>query len=138
MDNYLGYQLMIEELTLPYLQGTDTNIIVNGTFAVTKERRVANEWTDANGHLHRELYEDARTIIRFTIKERTAEQHALLRPLLEINPYDDTPLLVTYWDDESGEYKVGEFYLDNVEAVTSIATQDDIYYGALNITLTEY
>lgn len=131
---YKGYQLKIGELTLPCMQGFNTNIVENGSYSFTRVRRVINDWQDANGKFHHETYRTPKTVIAFNIKERTKDQHALLKPLFE--NYED--IEVEYWDDNEGEYKTGVFFMDDIEAISSIATPDNIYYAPINIKLTEY
>lgn len=134
MDSYKGYQLEINGIKLPIPDDIPFNIVEPGSYSFTKERRIINDWQDANGTFHHEQYPNDRAIISFQIKERTQEQHALLLPLFE--RYEN--IEVEYWDDNVMEYKTGLFYMDNVEAISSIATLDNIYYAAIDITLTEY
>lgn len=132
--NYLGYQLKINGLKLPCPDGFNANIIENGSYRYGKERRVINDWQDANGKFHHETYKDPKSTISFTIRERSQEQQLMLLPLFESNENIE----VEYWDDTIQEYRTGLFYMEDVEAIASISTKERIYYGSIDINLTEY
>lgn len=131
---YEGYQLRIGELKLPIPDGELKSILVADSYKYNRERRLIAEWQDANGKYHHETYPEEKTTISFTIKERSMEQQALLRPLLSKR----NNIEVEYWDDVNEGYKTGLFFINNIEAVSSIATEDKIYYGTMDVTLTEY
>lgn len=132
--SYLGYQLKINNLKFPCPDGLNVNIVENGSYRFTKERRTINDWQDANGKYHHETYKIPRAKISFTIKERSQEHQRILIPLFENNENIE----VEYWDDTTQEYKTGLFYMDDIEAISSVSTKEQIYYGTIDITLTEY
>lgn len=131
---YSGYQVKIGTLKLPCPDGYNITIVENGSYSLVRGKRLVSEWQDANGDYHHETYQKNKATIKFTIKERSQEQQASLSELFESNEN----INVEYWDDYDQEYKTGVFFVDEIEAITSIATLDKIYYGAINITLTEY
>ena len=132
--NYLGYQLKINGLKLPCPDGMNVNIVENGSYRYKKEKRTINDWQDANGKFHHETYKEPKSEISFAIKERTQDQQRTILPLFEKNE----DIEVEYWDDTIQEYRTGLFFMDEVEAISSISTKDTIYYGAIDIELTEY
>lgn len=131
---YEGYQLKIGSLKLPCPDGYNITIVENGSYSLVRGKRIISDWQDANGDFHHETYNKNKATIRFTIKERSQEQQASLHELFD----SSENIEVEYWDDYDQEYKTGLFYMDDIEAITSIATLSNIYYGSINITLTEY
>lgn len=134
MGTYNGYQLKIGDLKLPCPDGYNITIVENGTYSLVRGKRLITDWQDANGDFHHETYAKDKSVINFTIKERSREQQESLHELFA----SDENIEVEYWDDYEQEYRTGLFYMDEVEAITSVATLDNIYYGSINITLTEY
>lgn len=131
---YQGYQLKIGNLKLPIPDGENKSIFKPGTYSFNKSKRLIAEWQDSTGKIHHEVFPNDKVKISFTISERTKEQHALLRPLLESR----NNIYVEYWDDINGTYNNGYFFIDEISNVSSIATLDTIYYDELNVVLTEY
>lgn len=131
---YLGYQLEINGLKLPIPDGEESSILQNGSYNFRKESRVLNEWTDANGTRHADVARSPKVSINFTIKEHSQEQQNKLSPLFRKREN----IFLEYWDDYDSEYKTGDFYIESMEAVSSIATEDTVYYAPLSITLKEY
>ena len=134
MGIYQGYQVKIGTLKLPIPDGEKKTILQNGSYSFNRSKRLIAEWQDANGKYHHETYPEEKATISFTINERTKEQQAKLKPLLEKR----NNIEVEYWDDIDERYKTGMFFIDEIDNVTSIATLDTIYYGAMNVVLTEY
>jgi len=139
MGYYQGYQAMINGVTIPvvdssfYMEGK-FNVIVPGSYSVSRESTVVNEWVDINGKTHRETSPRKKTKIQFRIKERTRTQQAMVAPMME--NYSNIP--IKYWDDIKGEYTTGVFFMDNIEAVSSYATERDIFYDEISLSFTEY
>lgn len=131
---YEGYQIKVGELKLPIPDGELKSIFVPDSYNFNREKRLIAEWQDANGKFHHETYPEEKTTISFTIKERSMEQQALLRPLLS----QRNNIEAEYWDDINEGYKKGLFFIDKIDSISSIATEDKIYYGELDVTLTEY
>lgn len=134
MMEYKGYQIQVNGLKLPIIDENNDSIFETSSYNMRKYYPVIEEWTDATGKIHRELEENKKAEISFTIKEHSFAQHRMLEPLLRNNEN----IFVEYWDDNEADYKTGYFFMDGVEAVTSIATRETIYYDALNIKLMEY
>ena len=134
MSAYKGYQLMISNIKLPYLDETDVNIIEPGTYSTNDSQRLIEEWQDMDGDIHREVFSNKKTSIQFTIKERTLEQQEKILPILK--KYNN--IVVTYWSDSEAVYKTGLFFIESIDSLTSIATKDTIYYGETTIQLMEH
>lgn len=130
--SYKGYLIEINGLRLPYIDGV--NIFENGAYNFQKERRSNFDWTDITGKNHHEVTPTERAVIKFKIKERTLEQQKKLIALFSTLEN----IQVTYYDDYLCEYVTSRFYVDNKTQTTGIATRDNIYYKAEEITLKEY
>lgn len=138
--NYEGYQFKINGTTFPCVNiNLDTwrdVIIETGSYSISSEYPLLEEWTDLNGTIHRQYGTEKKTTISFTIKERSlAQQNLLVSRELFTNR---TNLTVEYYDDETCQYKTGRFFMDGPDSTVSIATKDNIYYGKMKIKLVEY
>ena len=51
---------------------------------------------------------------------------------------DERKIQLTFWNDESNEYKTGWFYRPNMDFPIVKVTKTDIIYGQLEFTLVEY
>lgn len=129
---YEGYNLEIEGLQLPYINGI--NIFANSSYKLTKNPRLIYEWTDETGKIHHDTSIDERVVISFTIKDRSLEEHQFLLPLFS----KSERLTVKYYDDFDDQYKTSEFFVENKEETTGIVSRDSIYYAPLQIILKEY
>lgn len=129
---YDGYLIEIGDLKLPYIE--DANVFENGSFQITKEPRLANEWTDIVGVIHHETTETERVVISFTIKDRDINLQKKITTLFAKNEN----IFVKYYDSFDDEYKEGYFFVETKEEIVGIASKDNVYYKPMNIVLKEY
>lgn len=134
--SYNGYLIKIGgrwgegALTLPMIG--DANIIKNGSYLVRNEEKIVREWDDLLGIHHTETFGN-KTIIEFTIKERTEAQNQLLSRLYNLLPGNS----ITYYDPKTHEYRSKEFKLEIPENIVTIATEKGVFFAETNIILTE-
>lgn len=124
---YNGYNLQIENNQLP------NAIIVPGTYQITKAKRIVNSWKDANGKTHFNYYPLDQVSITFDVKERTLEQQNSIKWLFA----KKDNITIFYYDDETDEYKVGTFKMNDASLSHSYDGQK-IYYAATTISFEEY
>ena len=127
-SNYSNYRISIGGVTL-----NDT-MVSKGTYRLEKAEREINAWRDANGTDHIDNYNDMKTVITFSLRERSlAEQEAIITMFSSLEN-----LSVTYWDDFVANYSTGTFFMHPPEFRHRNIEKDSILYDTTEIVLEEY
>ena len=128
--NYLNYRVMFGDKPL------SENLIAKGSFSCNRAKRIKSSWVDANGVEHFVYYPKDKTVIEFSLRERSkVEQEELLHLFANTEEIN-----LSYWDDLTCTYKSGLFYMDRPKFThrTLNSGLGGIMYDATKIKLTEY
>ncbi len=111
--------------------------------AKPNQRQNTNAYTDANGLTHTNPLPHTKTNISFTTHEMSGEEMDAIMAGIVRNyaNYNDRNAICTYYDNENGTYKSGEFYLDqSLEFQVDRLSKDKSrieQYGEMNWTFIE-
>lgn len=125
--SYAGYRIIMNGVTI------HNSMISKGSFQITPGKRIAATWTDANLVEHQEVLSNPKMNISFNIRERNLNEQISIKGIFALK--ENIP--VTYWDDESCEYKTGMFYMDAPQ-ISHRNTIGGINYNATKIQLHQY
>ena len=103
------------------------------SYQITKNERVISTWKDANQVEHREMADELKTSISFTIRERSMADHQTIAPIFATLKN----LSVEYWDDITGDYATGTFYMDP-PTIQTRRHGASLLYMETQVNLTEY
>lgn len=127
--SYNGYSIKIGGVTIP------NRAIVPGSFSLTAEMRVKKKYQSGTGITKIKYYSaNPMHTIKFTLKPGTAAEQATIRSALA----NKTERSVTYWDDDTGTYKTGNFWIKDVTWTHSFENTNSVYYDKTTVTLVEY
>ena len=122
---YQGYRIKVNGKTI------DNMMIKRGTYYSVPTTRVISSYYDAAGGFHEELSPVKKMEIGFTIREHDPEEHTAL-----LSAFTGRNVSVEYWNDTTGEYKVGLFRVDDLKAKHK-HTAGGIRYGEIPVKLKE-
>lgn len=128
--SYNGYSVKIGDVTIP------SSAILPGSYSMTSELRVKKKTTTGTGLTKIKYYNNTNPLhtIKFTIKPGTASEQATIRSALA----DKTSKTVTYYNDETGSYSTGTFWIKDVTWTHSYENSSSVYYDKVTVTLNEY
>lgn len=138
MGTYKGYLLKFGNTPFP-----NKYINANSYQAAPLQRTENKAYRDANYLLHRNTNPNSKTSIEFSsrnglhlkdkIQMKTKFKEGLLDSL-------ERKYKVTYWDDDLDEYRTGIFYFADPKypIMRTDDDKEDIIYGPIQFTLTEY
>ena len=126
--SYAGYRIKVGDVIIPNL------LISKGSYSFKKNKREAGSWTDANGIDHYAYHDARQTVIQFSIKERSLEEHKTIAPIFAAQDN----LTVEYWDEYDCEYKTGRFRMAEPQIKHIETPGNNIRYATAQIALTEY
>lgn len=125
---YSGYRIQLGSTTL------HNSWITKGTFNISKSPRIAKTYEDIVGVSHDVPLNSTKTTITFSIREHNTSEHSTIASLFATRINRE----VTYWDDDTSDYLIGNFRIKNFTWNHLTAYSDSIEYGATQITLEEY
>lgn len=102
---YQGYRIKVNGTII------DNMMIVRGTYYAVPTTRVISSYYDAAGNPHEELSPVKKMEIGFTIREHSMEEHLAI-----MAAFPGRNVSVEYWNDTTGEYKMGAFRVDDLKA----------------------
>lgn len=108
-------------------------MIAPESYSIVKNERLIYTWTDANQVEHRDMEDDLKTEISFSIRERTMAEQADIASVFSTLKN----LTVEYWDDILGDYATGTFYMDP-PTFTTVRHGASLMYRETAIHLIEY
>lgn len=128
--SYNGYSVKIGNVTIP------NSAIVPGSYSLTSELRVKKKTTTSTGLTKIKYYNNAGPlhVIKFTIKPGTASEQAVIRAALA----SKTSKSVTYFNDDTGSYSSGTFWIKDVTWTHSYENNSEVFYDKVTVTLSEY
>ena len=93
-----------------------------------------NTYPDENGKLHRDVLSHTSTKIEFN----TPPMH--LNEKITFQKYfpERTMVNLEYWNDETNDYEVGEFYVPSIEFSYYAVWGNDILYNPIRVAFIEY
>lgn len=93
-----------------------------------------NTYPDENGKLHRDVLSHTSTKIEFN----TPPMH--LNDKITFQKYfpERTMVNLEYWNDETNDYEVGEFYVPSIEFSYYAVWGNDILYNPIRVAFIEY
>ena len=131
-NNYGGYLLRFGSTgVIPREFFTDYKSVPNHRMESYAER-------DQNGDFHRATMPHFKTSIRFTLRMLTLDDKITLQTLMGYSSSDQRRVQVTYWNDETNEYKTSWFYLPDIEWSVKDFDAQTIYYNPTTVELIEY
>ena len=122
---YQGYRIKVNGTII------DNMMIKRGTYYSVPTTRVLSSYYDAAGGFHEELSPAKKMEIGFTIREHSAEEHTAI-----MSAFSGRNVSVEYWNDTTGEYKMGVFRVDDLKA-SHKHTAGGIRYGDIPVKLKE-
>ena len=125
--SYAGYRVKIGSTVIK------NTMIAPESYSVVKEERVIYTWKDANQIEHRDMADTLKTKITFSIRERKMDEQTSIASIFA----NLKNLTVEYWDDITGDYATGTFYMD-APSIQSVRFGAELLYRETPITLTEY
>jgi hypothetical protein len=125
--SYKGYRVKVNGVTI------DNMMIVRGSYSMKREQRVIDSYYDAAGTLHEELSPASKAHIKFTVRDRSMEEQAVLLTAFSTG----RNVTVQYFDDSTMDYNIGVFRVEDTEYTHSYAVNDRIRYGQAAIVLKE-
>lgn len=125
---YQGYRIKINGNIV------ENQMIASGSYSIKKTQRVLREYYDATGTRREELSPRVTAVINFTIREHNLQEHTAVMQILEV----ENQVEVEYWDDKKLAYGLGYFKVESYKVEHQNATQNDIRYKNMPITLREY
>ena len=134
--SYLGYLIKVGSNIIP------SEYIVFDTYDCTPDQRQdVDSYRDLNQNLHRNVADEYKSIVSFKVRPNLTETK--LRTLLQLiqSSYTVTKerkVHLTYWNIDTGDYDVGEFYLVQPQYRIKKATEDEIIYNSFDIKFIEY
>ena len=126
--SYDGHRITIGDTPIP------NSLIQPGTYKRKPAKKIVKEWKDANGTIHQDILQSYRNEITFSIRVRTLDEQLSIASIFA----SQENLSVTYFDDVSGTYVTGTFFMDEVEFSHLNTKTNGILYNATQIHLTEY
>jgi len=132
---YSGYLLQFGNMLLP------NKYIAQNTYSVTPNQRTElSAYRDNNNSLHRATSSNFKTKITFSTTPLELTDKQTIQAIIANGMTDSTErkVLVTYWNDETNSYSVGEFYIPDITFNVIDTIGDSIYYGPISYTLIEY
>lgn len=128
MGVYLGYRIKINGEVFK------NGWIAKGSYhCKIKEKRILDEFFDANGKRHLVKSGHERTEIVFSVRKHKQEEH---REIVEFFK-EKEDIEVVYWNDEKLQYETGLFCIDSIEYVHENARNKEILYGEIQVSMTE-
>lgn len=130
MADFQGYLLKIEGKILPmkYIQ----------TYTVTPNQvQDMDSYRDVEGVLHREIVTHTPSKIEFTTPYLWLEDKKIFQsffPSRNQNP----KIAVEYWNDEGNDYKIGKFYMPDIQYQIYRVKNNNIQYQPFRVALIEY
>lgn len=125
--SYAQYRVKIGTTTIK------NTMIAPETYQIVKNERVIYTWKDANQVEHRDMEDDLKTEISFSIRERTMAEQASIASIFATLKN----LTVEYWDDIVGDYVTGTFYME-APTFNTVRHGASLLYRETPIRLIEY
>lgn len=125
---YNGYRLKINNLTLP------ENFIGLGSYSMTTEDRVIDQWTDANLTDHVATIGTKKHVIKFALRQHNSDEHATFLQYVS----STKGVTVQYFDDETNDYVTGSFHIEGITFPHKTVRSGMIWYDEVDVTLEEY
>lgn len=122
---YQGYRIKINGTVISDL------MIKRGSYYATPTQRVISSYYDAAGGYHEELSPVKKMEIGFTVREHDMDEHIAI-----MSAFPERNVSVEYWNDTTGEYKMGVFRVDDLKASHKSAA-GRIRYGEIPVKLKE-
>lgn len=132
-NNYRGYLLKFGNMVFPNRHFLE--------FSSTPDQRMdVNSERDNLGWLHRSVLPNGKTSIVFSTHIMDLDEKIEVQNI--INSSLVIPLerkgKVTYWNDETNSYDMGDFYIPDVEYSIMDANETTILYNPITFELVEY
>lgn len=132
--NFQGYLLKVGGVIFPH------NFIQLNTFiSYPNQRTEIDAYRDANNFLHRTTSVNYKTKIEFETLPLDLSEKEQVQAVLD-NTINSTErkYLVTYWNDETNNYKVMTAYMPDVEYKIKEISSKSIKYNPIRIAFIEY
>ncbi len=138
--NFKGWLIKFGDVKLP-----NSFLLADGWESTPNQRVELAAYRDANVLLHRTTSENFKTKLKLNIRETTLTERIALNNVIRLAelPQESKKqrrVTVTYWNDETLDYKTGVFYISDTtyKIYTVDEAKRDIEYDPFTITLTEY
>lgn len=138
MSNFAGYLLKFGSKELP-----NKYIVWEGVTTSPDMRTEAEAWRNANNELQRSTYTKYTSKIEFNTREGLtdddiAEMYKIMSTSLENEV--EQKYKITYWDDKTGTYKSGSFYLSDpsFKIKKIVESPPQIIYKSIRFAFIEY
>ena len=122
---YQGYRIKVNGTVI------DNFMIKRGTYYAVPVSRVLDSYYDAAGGFHEEICPAKKMEIGFTIREHSMEEHIAI-----MSAFPGRNVSVKYWNDTTGEYKMGVFRVEDMIATHKHAA-GRIRYDEIEVVLKE-
>jgi len=138
--NFKGWLIKFGNVQLP-----NSFLLAGGWESTPNQRVELDAWRDGNVLLHRSTSGNYKTKIKLNFREMNLTERIALNNVIGFAslPYEDQKqrrLRLTYWNDETLDYRQGIFYTsDTTYKIDTVDEVDeDIEYDPFKMTLTEY
>lgn len=137
MSNFQGWLLKFGDEILPnkFLSYDDYT-------ATPNQRTEVDAWRDCNNLLHRDTSPNFKTKIEFNTRPVYLDEKIQMQAVFQSGLINETQrkYQVTYWNDETNSYAIGEFYMPDVDFKVINVDEDtnNILYNKMRFALIEY
>lgn len=137
MSNFQGWLLKFGEEILP-----NKFLAYDDYTATPNQRTEVDAWRDCNNLLHRDTSPNFKTKIEFNTRPVYLDEKIQMQAVFQSGLIDETQrkYRVTYWNDETNSYVIGEFYMPDVDFKVINVDEDtnNILYNKMRFALIEY
>lgn len=133
MSKYAGYLLKFGDKKIP------NNILLE--YSTTPNQRLeTSAERDNTGTLQRKTLKSTKTSINFSTHILWLNEKINLQNIINAGIVNSAQrkCKVTYWNEEDNMYKIGTFYIPDIEFSVMDATSKDILYNPITVELIEY
>lgn len=132
MNDFDGWLLKVNGTIFP------SDYILTGSYKSTPDQETdMDDYTDADGILHRNVLPGKATKIEFNIRPVHLNE---LREIRRILPHEKQSVEIEYWNDYDMCYQSGSAYIPSISFETYMVDESkkDILYKATRIAFIEY
>lgn len=133
MSNYNGYLLKFGNNIMPNKYITAFSSTPNQRLETSAER-------DQNGNLQRATLSNYKTKISFSTHILRLDEKIDFQSIINLSMTNKVQrkCKVTYWNDETNNYHISDFYIPDIEYTAMDAEKSDITYQPITVELIEY
>lgn len=132
-NNYQGFLIKFGSNILPNSYLIEYSSVPNQRLDTDAER-------DNTGYLQRSTLPNGKTDITFSTHILSLNEKITLQKIINLSIVNTAQrkCFVTYWNDETNDYRTAFFYIPDIEYQVMDASAEDILYNPITVELIEY